>query len=76
LTIPDRQVGNRHGSNRRDVEDGAGGITINSEQVSTGTVDCHGLVHHQYPGTECDDAGDTRGVDDIAIICLRERLTQ
>ena len=37
--------------------------------------DYDALFHQQFPGSKCDDAGHTRGVNRIAILCIHERLT-
>src|SRR5205823_12814959 len=76
LTVPDRQAGNRHRFTYSSLEDTAGGVTDNGQHTSAGAVDCHALVHEQFSGSKCNDAGDTGGVDHIAVACAGERLTQ
>src|SRR5207253_1436493 len=75
LTVPDRQAGNRHRFTCNSLEDATRGIAINCQYVSAGAVDSHALIHQQCPGGKCNHAGDTGGVDRIAVVCLRERLT-
>ena len=36
----------------------------------------HALFHQQFRGSKCVNAGHTRGVNRIAILCIHERLTQ
>jgi hypothetical protein len=77
MTVSDRETGNRDRLTRKiDVEDTAGGVTVNSQDVSTCPIDCHALIDDQFPGGERNYARDTRGVDRIAIIRVHERLTQ
>ena len=50
LAVPDRQTGNRDRFTCADLEDTAGGIAVNGENISAGAVDCHALVDQQLRG--------------------------
>ncbi|HEY2713133.1 MAG TPA: hypothetical protein VGI60_11515 [Chthoniobacterales bacterium] len=58
------------------MEHDTGGVAVNGQQLGTGAVNNHAIVQDQFPGGEGVDAGDTGGVDRIAILCTPERLTQ
>ena len=77
--IPDREARNGDRFTRgvaKDEKDNASCVTVNSERISAGAVDCHTFVHQQFAGSECNDAGNTSGIDGITLVCVHERLTQ
>ena len=76
VTISDCEARYGDGFTGVDLEHRAHGIAVHGQHVTSGAVDCHTLTDDQFPSSECNHAGDTRGINRIAIVRVRERLTQ
>jgi len=76
VAIPDREIRNCNSCTRGDLEHSAEGVAVNCQHVRTGAINCYALVHEQYAAGKCDGAGNSCGINCVAVIRVRERLTQ